>query len=324
MRQIEENKMMLLAPTRSLEITKMQIKAGADEVYLGLSNKKYATFSFNGRFKEMDSVSAQVKDEEELKKIVEVCHNNGVKVNYAANVHHIAPELEDEYLEYVKKGVSAGVDYLIISNIGLVKLVRKANIDLPIVMGAFALIPNVEHVRMLRDIGVKRVVLPHAVKLEELRDFCKIDGIEVEVFGFIGGGNNCGRCMLLHSPNKKEIAAGCRAGYTVESSDGKKFEQELFLDAAADCALCNIPDLINIGVDVIKIIGRESAMPSFTSKVVNLFRKAIDGSYEGKDIEDIKEKFSREEEMWNINWKPRFCEKGRCKFKSTKITNSYI
>lgn len=313
----------IMAPTRSFDMTKLQIQAGADEVYLGLTNDKYVTFSFNGRFQVMNSVSVQVDGYEDLEDIVAECGKNNVKVSFTANAHYIAPALEDEYLEYIKKGIEAGADYLIVSNMGLIKLIRKKGITIPIVAGTFMVIPNAEHIKMLRDLGVQRVVLPHAATLEELKSLTKIDGMEIEVFCFMGGGNNCGRCMLLHSPVISDISAGCRAAYSVEAGREKK-EREFFLDAAADCALCSIPGLIEAGVNVLKIVGRESPNPTVNSKIVGLFKRFVDGYYAGETTAQIRQELSETEMLWNVMWTPRFCDNQRCKFQKTMVVKSYI
>jgi len=313
-------RMKIVAPTKSLEMTQMQINAGTDEVYLGLGNNKYSTYTFNGRFKVMNTFPVQVDSIEELDNIVNACREKNIKVNFAANTHYIATGLEDEYVEYIYKGVNAGVDCLIVSNMGLIKLIRKHGITLPIIAGTYAFIPNMEHLKMLMDMGIKRVILPHALTIDELRAFCTVEGMEIETFCFMGGGNNCGRCMLLHSDH---MGMGCRGGYRVETMKGNK-TNNYFLDAAVDCALCSIPALIEAGVDKLRLIGRESPNPTVNSKIVYLFRQFIDGYYEGKSVDQIKQELSASEMMWEMMWVPRFCENIRCKYQTTRITNSYI
>ncbi|HEX3029715.1 MAG TPA: peptidase U32 family protein [Clostridia bacterium] len=287
-------RMKIAAPTKSLEMTQLQVNVGADEVYLGLSDNKYSTFTFNGRFKEMNTFPVQVNSLEELDSIVDVCRENSMKVSFAANTHYIAPGLEDEYIEYVYKGVSAGVDYLIVSNMGLIKLIRKHGITLPVIAGTYTFIPNVEHLKMLKDMGVKRVILPHALTIDEIRTFCAVEGIEIEILCFMGAGNNCGRCMLLHSDH---MGMCCRGGYRVDTL-GESKTNNYFMDAAVDCALCSIPALIEAGVDMIRVVGRESPNPTVNSKIVYLFRQFISGYYEGKSINQIKKELSMSEMMW--------------------------
>jgi putative protease len=318
----------VMAPSRSLEMTRYQCDAGADEIYLGLDgreiNPRYVNFTFNGRYNTIDNVPCQVTTEAELRRIVEYAHTRGVRVNYTANIHYLSETFAEEFDRYLDAGIGAGVDYLIVSNIGLMRYIRKRGISLPIVAGVFLVTPNAEQVRMLADQGVSRVVLPQAITMSELERFTCIDDVEIEIFGHFGGGNNCGRCMLLHSPTVVDIGPGCRAAYDVYQGGKLHSTQCYFLDAAADCSLCAIPELMNLGVDVVKIVGRESANSFVNSKITELYCLVRDWSLEGMSMVDIKRKLHDEQLVWTSLWTPRFCKRRRCKFDHTEITDSYI
>jgi collagenase-like PrtC family protease len=216
------------------------------------------------------------------------------------------------------------VDYLIVSNLGLIRYLRRRGVSLPIVAGVFLLTPNVEQARLLEDLGVQRLVLPQGVTLRDIALFKRRTRLEIEIFGHFGGGNNCGRCMLLHSPTIADIGPGCRAAYDVEGPDGRRSAREFFLDAAADCCLCSVPPLMRIGVDVLKIVGRESANSFMNSKITELYRRVQDLTLEGLTVKQIKRRFEEEELVWTAMWRPRFCDKQRCRFRATNITRSYI
>jgi putative protease len=318
----------VMAPSRSLEMTRYQCDAGADELYIGLDGREidpcYVNFTFNGRYNVINNVPCQVRTGQELQRIVEYAHSRDVKVNYTANIHYLSESFADEFDRYLDTGIAAGVDYLIVSNVGLIRYIRKRGVTLPIVAGVFLVTPNVEQVRLLSDFGVSRVVLPQAITFSELEQFTHIDGMEIEIFGHFGGGNNCGRCMLLHSPTIVDIGPGCRAAYDVYVGDRLHSTQNYFLDAAADCSLCHLPLLMDIGVDVIKIVGRESGNSFINSKITEMYCLVQDYILQDMSMSEIKHKLHEEQLVWTSLWKPRFCKSKRCKFGRTPITDSYI
>lgn len=305
-------------------MTRLQVEKGADEIYFGVESGDYRIYSFSGRYKSMNGIKVQLSSYDELKENLEYCHKNNVICHLAANMHYIPEQLYGEYINHVKTCVELGVDRLIISNIALIKEIRKAGITTPIVAGSFTFIPNSEMIKYLESLGVSRVILPHAMTLKEIagiKDKCP--DMELEIFALIGGGNNCGRCLMFHSPVRKDIGPGCRALYSI-TYNGITYTQKRFLDAAADCALCSMRDLIDAGADALKIVGRESKNEAISSKFTEIFVRFREGVYLGKTTKEIKEELARDTLFWNMNWVPRFCENGRCKFHSTDITRSYI
>ncbi|MDR1639007.1 MAG: U32 family peptidase [Clostridiales bacterium] len=318
------SKIKILAPSRNLLMTQKQIEAGADEVYFGVESGDFKVYSFSGRYKSMNGVKVQIASYEELKENLDICHENGVSCQLAANMHYIPEELNGEYLEHIKACVSLGVDQLIVSNISLIAEIRKSGIDTPILAGSFTFMPNSEMVKYLESIGVFRVVLPHAMRLNEIAGIkAACPNVELEIFALIGGGNNCGRCLMFHSPVRKDIGPGCRALYDVNYG-GVEYTGKRFLDAAADCALCSMKDLIDAGADALKIVGRESKNEAISAKFTNIFVRFREGVYAGKSTAEIKKDLAADTLFWNMNWLPRFCEDNRCKFHKTEVTESYI
>lgn len=314
----------ILSPSRSLEITKVQIEAGADEIYLGVDMDDFNIYSFGGRFKKMNGIQTQLHSYDELRENVEYCKQHNVDLQLTANMHYVPRELEKHYLEFIKTAVDIGVDQLIISNMGLIRLVREAGINTYIVAGSFTFIPNSEHVRMLKDLGVNRVVLPHATKISEINTIKdKVPDMDIEIFALIGGGNNCGRCMMFHAPIRRDIGPGCRAKYKLDY-DGKTYEDVKFLDAAADCALCSMKELADAGVNSLKIVGRENANDVVMPKFTEIFYQYREGMLAGKERNEIKKCLDDNGITWKMVWEPKFCANGKCKFNPTKVTNSYI
>lgn len=322
------NRIAIMAPTRDLEMTRYQCAAGADEVYVGLDsrviNDSFDNFSFNGRYNKINGVQCQTQDVEELEKVVKYAQARKVQVNYTANIHYLSSKFAEDFDRYIDIGLELGVDALIVSNFGLIQRIRKRKISTPILAGVFLVTPNVEQTKILRDMGVDRVVLPQGATLKEIIAFKEKTDMQVEIFGHFGGGNNCGRCMLLHSPTISDIGPGCRATYDVYYDGKKQAQDSYYMDAAADCSLCSLPDLMKTNVDVIKIVGRESNNALVNSIVTEFYAKFQDYYLEGMSINEIKQRFDEDEIMWSNTWLPRHCDRDRCRFRPTDITRSYV
>jgi collagenase-like PrtC family protease len=318
----------IMAPTRGIDMTRYQCDAGANELYLGLDGRaideRFHNFTFNGRYNQINGTPCQIQTVDELKKTVDYAHSRGVKINYTANIHYLDSAMKKEFDQYIDIGLGAGVDFLIVSNLGVIRYLRERRVTLPIVAGVFLLTPNAEQAKMIQDFGVERIVLPQGITLRDIIGFKEKTSLSIEIFGHFGGGNNCGRCMLLHSPTIDDIGPGCRAAYDVTIEGQPPRERQYFLDAAADCSLCSVPALMRIGVDVIKIVGRESPDQFMNSKITELYNRVQDYALEGLAMEEIKNRFQEEELVWTSMWRPRFCDKNRCRFLDTDITRSYI
>lgn len=142
----------ILAPTRNYEIARMQVEAGADELYMGVDAGDFNVYSYGGRFRRMNGVVTQVPSVEELAKISSYCRKKNVLVQLTANMHYIPRELEEGYIQFIKE-CEPYIDQVIVSNIGLIQRVRKAGISTPIAAGSFTFIPNSEMVKFLQDLG---------------------------------------------------------------------------------------------------------------------------------------------------------------------------
>jgi len=313
----------ILAPTRNYEIAKMQVDAGADEIYLGVDTGDFNVYSYGGRFRRMNGVITQVPTIEELEKISKYCRKKNVLVQLTANMHYIPKELESDYVRFVKE-CDPFIDQVIISNIGLIKKMREEGITASIAAGSFTFIPNSEMVKYLKSLGVVRVVLPHAAKIEEIAKIHEaVPDIELEIFALIGGGNNCGRCMMFHSPIRCDIGPGCRASYDV-TYDGKTYKGVSYMDAAADCALCSMKELMDAGAYSLKIVGREMKNEVVASQFTEIFYEYRKCLLEGMERDEIKQYLSDNVFGWDLIWKDRFCKNAKCKFHDTKVTRSYI
>jgi putative protease len=319
----------IMVPVRDLETAKYMCEAGCNEIYCGVDgrviNKAYTVFSFNGRFnRKDDGTPTQIKTEEELNQIVEYCHSKDVKVYYTANCQYLDSSLKREFDEYIKIGLDANVDGFIVSNFGILQYLHEKSINKPIIAGLFLLAVNDEYFDILKRLGVFRVVMPHSITLSEIRKVKEKYDMEIEIFGHIGGGNNCGRCMFIHSPSIPEIGPACRSSYNVYRQDTDEVVNTKFYDGAADCTLCSLEEIMNADIDSLKVIGRGNSNPAKLAGIVSLYVQARDNVLKGVPSEEsLDVLFDGKPEMRKV-WENAFCNGKRCKLKDCDITRSYI
>ncbi|HEY1015314.1 MAG TPA: U32 family peptidase [Herpetosiphonaceae bacterium] len=303
----------------------LQLAAGATEIYVGLVSEPLKVLTFNAHARMRDEHPTQVNSPALLGDIITDAHAKGVTVHFSANIAYLPAALHAAYVTHVQTAVALGVDTVLVANLGLMRLLREAGLTIPLVAAGYMGVTTTAFARYLQTaLGVVRVVLPHAMTLDEIAAFAAIPGLEIEVQVQTGAGNSCGRCMMADSPVKPEIGLGCRAGYTVRAPDGTTTHGLPFLDGATDCALCNVTDLMAIGVHAIKIPGRESPNVRTNAKITQMYRKAIHDAVAGKPLDVTIQEIDQVELMWQMNWVPRFCENLRCRFRDTPTTQSYI
>ena len=276
--------MKLLSPVNSLESAQMQIDEGADEIYVGLMSEYYKNYSFSGR----GQFGKFNPDENSFEKIVELAHAKEVEVSLAANTPLFSDSLakdskiEKEYLNQIEKGIKFGADNIIVGDVGL--LYQLGKMDLPVNLHASSYFDtmNIEQALFLKELGANRVVMTYQSTIDEIEALCNLKEVEIEVFGYMGCSFFNGACNMIHDMGEKNTEKGkkigipCKGLYHVYSDEiGDKVVP--YLDAELGCALCSIYRLNKMGVDVIKIAGRDRNS-KMIKEITSLFRKAIDFS----------------------------------------------
>ena len=282
----------LLAPVGSKESLIAAIQAGCDAVYL--SGKKYGARVYANNF-----------TNEELIEAIKYAHLYGIKVYVTVNTIIYESEVE-EFISYVDMLHKNNVDAIIMQDIGMVDLIRKIYPNLEIHISTQMHIHNLEGVKFFEKMGVKRVVLARETSIETIKNIKENTNVEIEVFAH---GALCisysGQCLMSsliggRSGNRGACAGCCRLPYDL-ISDNKKQNKEKYLLSTKDLmTLENIDELINAGIDSLKIEGRMKR-PEYVYQIISLYRRAID-SYMNtgknditeKDIKEIKKLFNRE------------------------------
>ena len=270
----------LLAPAGNWDCVRAAIANGADAIYFGLPR-------FNARLR------ADNFTEEDLPKLVEFCHRHGVKAYLAFNTLVFPGELE-EAAEYLRNLNRAGVDAIIVQDIGLVRLARRVAPQLAVHASTQMTITSPEGAEIVhRELGIDRVILARELSLRELEKFHAAGSqegssdstLELEVFVH---GALCvaysGQCLTSESlgqrsANRGECAQACRMPYElVVDGTLRDLGDKRYLLSPQDLAAADeIPLLLARGVTSFKIEGRLKS-PEYVAAVCQVYRKALDAA----------------------------------------------
>ena len=284
----EKKKPELLAPAGDMERLRMAVLYGADAVYL--AGTSFGMRAFAGNF-----------TPEELPLAVKFAHDHGVKAHVTVNIMPRNDEIVHlpAYLEQLD---DAGVDALIVADLGAFMMAGKYAPHCERHISTQQSIANYECAQSWFDLGAKRVVLARECSLKEIAEIRKkVDpALEIETFGH---GAMCvsysGRCLLSNymtgrDSNRGACAQPCRYQYTLmeEKRPGEYFpvfEDEkgtYILNSRDMCMIDHLEDLMDAGVDCIKIEGRAKSA-YYAAIVTGAYRHVIDDIYAGREIDTV-------------------------------------
>jgi putative protease len=283
----------LLAPAGNWECLKAAVANGANAVYFGVEK-------FNARARAENFHMA------ELPEIMSYLHMYGVKGFLTFNILVFEDEL-NEARELIEACIDAGVDAVIVQDLGLVKLIREISPDFPIHGSTQMTITSPEAVEFTKPFHLERVVLGRENSLKEIATIGQKAKLPMEVF--VHGAlcvSYSGQCLTSEmwggrSANRGECAQACRLPYDL-IVDGvqKEMGNVAYLLSPKDLAAIDlVPELIEAGVTSFKIEGRLKS-PEYVANVVSKYRAAIDRYFDGKDpspssdeIRELQQSFSR-------------------------------
>ena len=277
-----KNKPELLAPAGNMEKCKIALRYGADAVYLG--GKMFGLRAFANNF----SI-------EEIAEAAAYAHGLGKKVYVTVNIFAHNEDLA-RLPDYLLELQQAGVDALLISDLGVWNVARQTVPEMPLHVSTQANTSNWAAVQAWKALGAERVVLARELSLEEIREIGARTDVELEAFVH---GAMCisysGRCLLSNyftgrDANKGACTHPCRWKYSVveETRPGEYMpvyenERGTYIFNSKDlCMIEHIPDLIDAGIDSYKIEGRmKTAL--YVATVARTYRKAIDDYLESPE-----------------------------------------
>jgi len=281
-------KLELLSPAGDMERLKMSVLYGADALYL--AGTSFGMRSFAGNF-----------TPEELPKAVGFAHSHGVKVHVTVNTMPRNDEIchLPAYLEQLD---DAGVDALIVADMGAFTLAGKYAPHCQRHISTQQSIANYECAKAWYELGAQRVVLARELNLNEIRTIREKTPKELEIETF-GHGAMCvsysGRCLLSNymtgrDSNRGACAQPCRYQYALmeEKRPGEYFpvyEDEkgtYILNSRDMCMIDHLKDLMDAGIDCIKIEGRAKSA-YYAAIVTGAYRHCIDDIAAGRPLDPV-------------------------------------
>lgn len=273
------NKIELLAPAGSMANLKAAVSKGADSVYLGMkrfSARDFAT-NFNKKF---------------LVEAVKICKSNNVKVYLTMNILVKNNELAD-FFKQLSFAYSKGIDSVIIQEPSFLELIKKEYPGLKIHISTQAGVMNSSHANLLSK--ADRITLARELTKDEIKVIRDNFQKEIEIFCHgalcVSLSGSCLFSSLLggRSGNRGKCAQPCR----------KRYNGIYYLSTKELCLINQLPDIIKLGINAIKIEGRMRT-PYYVATTTEVYRKAIDSFYQGafsisKEMSDkLQGAFSRE------------------------------
>ena len=268
----------LLAPAGSIEKAKIAFLYGADAVYCGTSS-----LSLRAR--------ADVGNEE-LIEIIKYAHNIGKKVYAALNIF-AWDEKYNEIIELVKELEKEKVDAVIVSDGGVMEIVKKYAPSVQIHMSTQANIVSLNASNFWYKNGAKRMIMAREMNKEQLKYIMENKPDDMEIEMFIHGAicfSYSGRCFLsdflsCRSANLGECSQSCRWSYNLYLEEKNNLGNLMpietdehgtsILSSKDLCLIKEIPEIIQMGIDSLKVEGRLKT-EYYIASVINVYRNAID------------------------------------------------
>ena len=264
----KNKKIELLAPVGDERGLKAAINSGANAVYFGSKN-------FNARIG-----SAENFDNKKLEKSIRFAKLRNVNVYITINTLVYNNEI-DEVILLIKNIYDMGADAIIVQDLGIIDIIRN-NFDIVMHASTQMSCNNLDSVKLLKNIGIDRVILAREMSFENIKNIR--NNIDIELETFIHGAlcvSFSGQCIYsyLHggrSANRGTCAQPCRMKYY-----GGKTNYPL---STKDLMTINIiPDLLNSGITSFKIEGR-AKRSEYVAITTYVYRHSIDLALENKNI----------------------------------------
>ena len=281
-------KVELLAPAGSLEKAKIAFMYGADAVYAGTSRLSLRTRA------EMNSDS--------LKETIEYAHSIGKKVYVALNIYAYDEDYK-EIEEEIKRLDKIGADAIIAADGGIINMIKKVAPNMPIHVSTQANSTSLNSCEFWKQNGAERIILARELSRERIKYIMENKSTDMEIEMFIHGAicfAYSGRCYLSQylsdrGANCGDCSQPCRWQYKITAEEVNTpgsiinldyDEKGTYIFSSKDLCLINkIPEIIDMGVESLKIEGRLKT-EYYLATVVRAYRQAIDDYYMNKESFD--------------------------------------
>ena len=284
----------LLAPAGDWECVQAAIENGADAVYFGLDE------GFNARARAANFPLADVP------RLLSLLHRRGLKGYATLNTLVFSDEL-GRLEEVAVRLAAAGVDAVLVQDVGAARLIRAACPDLPLHASTQMTLTSAETIALAEELGMQRVVVARELAIEEIVQIRRQTSMPLEVFVH---GALCvaysGQCLTSESlggrsANRGQCAQACRLPYDLvcDGNDVDLGAQKYLLSPQDLAAYALAPELLAAGVSSFKIEGRLKTA-EYVANITRHYRTAIDSAVAGRpvaftprEVEEMELSFSR-------------------------------
>ena len=267
MNKTKINRIELLAPCGDYNTVRAAINAGADSIYMG--GKLFGARAF------AKSVDENIVDS------IKLCHKYNKKFYLTVNnlIKDSEFDLVDDYLDEIAE---AKPDAFIVADIGLA-IYLKDKYDIPLHASTQMNITSIDVIKSLQKLGFKKIILARELSLDEIIKIRKAVDIEIECFIH---GSMCycysGNCLMSsflggNSGNRGRCKGPCRLEYKYNN------DKSYLLSMKDMCSVRDIKDLMDIGINTLKIEGRMRS-EIYVAGTVSIYREIIDKIYNHIDI----------------------------------------
>jgi putative protease len=277
--------MKLLAPVSNPEEVVPLIAGGAEEIYCGLVPAAWVSREDPAQWLNRRSAKgANLQTPDQLQDVLDRAHARGVPVFLTLNAHHYQERQIPAIVDMAATVAQMGVDAFIVSDLTLICAMRDAGIDTALHLSSLGVCTNREAARFYGDLGVRRIILPRHLSLDDIRSVVTaVPELEFEVFLLNDG---CvyeeGHCLTTH-----EWGAFCLEDWSFDfrplSNDAAQRHGAAWAETIADyqrfrwfqnnagctttarglpngpCSLCFLSRFAEAGVASLKVVGREAA-----------------------------------------------------------------
>lgn len=257
----------LLAPAGDLICAKTALYNGADAIYC-------ASEAFGAR------AYAKNLTLDELKELLILAHSLNKKIYITVNTIIKDSEL-NSCIEYVNKLYELGVDGLILADYAMITYVINNLPGMEAHISTQCGVKCLEDVKFFEELGAKRVVLARENTFEEIKRIKSNSPMPLEIFAHgalcvsYSGGCLLSSMLTLRSGNRGRCSQNCRREYTIYKDNNKFSEKGFHLSMKDLNTSANLVELLNIGVDSLKLEGRMKN-PEYVKIVTSEYRKKID------------------------------------------------
>lgn len=279
----EKRHLEVLAPAGDLKTLKTALLAGADAVYFG--GEMFGARAYAHNFSYEDAEAG-----------ISFAHARGKRTYLTVNTLLKSIEIEKKVYEYLKAYYEAGIDAVLVQDIGLMQLIRTYFPEMRLHISTQVDVTSEYGARFFKKFGAKRIVLARELSLPEIRKIRESCDIELECFAH---GALCmsysGQCLMSsmiggRSGNRGRCAQPCRKCYDLKGAENS-LNGRYPLSLKDLCTIDDVKALYDAGCSSLKLEGRMKS-PEYVAEVASAYRWAADYAESGQipDRSELKKK----------------------------------